>query len=237
MRASPRGLAASPADKEIAMSAEDAIRSYLHKKITRRQFTERMRDLGVTAGAAYAFAETLSAGNWAVAADGAVQMPRALKEPEFKVVQAIAGRIVPATETPGAIEAGSAEYIDIALADPYRPALSRSQRGIAEIEKYCGATFGKSFAALDAHQQDEVLENLEAGKIKDVTDGPQFFELVRRHVMEGFFCEPHYGGNHDMIGWKLVGFPGQQYGYADPYINKKIDLAPVAFDGPPQKRA
>jgi len=219
------------------MSTEDAVRAFLHKKITRREFTERLRDIGVTAGAAYAFAETLSAGNWAVAADGTVQMPRALKPAEFKVVEAVAGRIMPATDTPGAIEAGSTDYIDIALANPYKSQLARYQHGIADLEKFCNATFGKSFAALDAHQQDEVLEQLDEGKIKDVADGRQFFEMVRRHVLEGFFCEPHYGGNKDMIGWKLVGFPGQQYGYPDPYINKKIDLPPVAFDGPPQKRA
>jgi gluconate 2-dehydrogenase gamma chain len=53
--------------------------------------------------------------------------------------------------------------------------------------------------------------------------------------MEGFFCEPYYGGNRDMIGWKLVGFPGQQYGYKDAYINKVIDLSPVAFNGAPRR--
>ena len=218
------------------MSAEETIRAFLHKAITRREFTQRLRDLGVTAGAAFAFADTLSATNWAVAADGSVEMPRALKPEEFKVIQAIAGRVIPATDTPGAIEAGSADYIDIALANPYKSLLGRYKRAIAELEKYCGATFGKSFSALDDHQQDEVLEQLDDGKIQDVNNGKQFFELVRRHVLEGFFCEPHYGGNKDMIGWKLVGFPGQQYGYPDPYINKKIDIPPVAFDGPPQKR-
>jgi gluconate 2-dehydrogenase gamma chain len=218
------------------MSAENTIRAFLFKKITRREFTKRLRDIGVTAGAAYAFAETLSTTNWAIAADGTVQMPRALKPQEFKVVQAIAGRIMPATDTPGAIEAGSADYIDIALANPYKSQLAHYQRALAELEKHCGAALGKSFTVLDEHQQDDVLEQLDAGKIAEVNDGKQFFELIRRHVLEGFFCEPHYGGNKDMIGWKLVGFPGQQYGYPDPYINKKIDLPPVAFDGPPQKR-
>jgi hypothetical protein len=33
-----------------------------------------------------------------------------------------------------------------------------------------------------------------------------------------------------MIGWRLVGFPGQQAGYADAYVNKRVDLAPVAID-------
>lgn len=218
------------------MSTEDIIRAFLHKQITRREFSEKLRDLGVTAGAAYAFAETLTASNWAIAADGTVEMPRALKPQELKIVQAIAGRIMPATDTPGAIEAGSADYIDIALANPYKSQLGRYQRAIADLEKYCGTAFGKSFATLDEHQQDDVLKDLEEGKIEAVNNAKQFFELVRRHVLEGFFCEPHYGGNKDMIGWKLVGFPGQQYGYPDPYINKKVDIPPVAFDGPPQKR-
>ena len=39
----------------------------------------------------------------------------------------------------------------------------------------------------------------------------EFFETVRYHVLEGVFCEPQYGGNRDMIGWRLVNFPGQQF--------------------------
>ena len=57
----------------------------------------------------------------------------------------------------------------------------------------------------------------------------EFFEMVRYHVLEGVFCEPQYGGNKDMIGWRLVEFPGQQSGYADAYINKRVDLPPVAI--------
>lgn len=159
----------------------------------------------------------------------------ALTATELKVVEAIAGRIVPITDTPGAIEAGAASYIDRALAGPYQPQLGAYRRGIEELERHCEAALGKSFGALDADRQDGILEKLEAGEIKDVTDGAAFFDLVRRHVMEGFFCEPNYGGNRDLIGWKLVGFPGQRYGYDDPYINRVIDLPPVACDRVPRK--
>ena len=159
----------------------------------------------------------------------------ALSEAEYKLVEAIAGRIVPTTDTPGAIEAGAADYIDLALADPYRPSLAAYQRGLRELERYCTDTLGRSFAELDAEQQDEVLEQLEAGTIGAVKDGAKFFELVRCHVMEGFFCEPVYGGNRDLVGWKLVGFPGQRYGYDDPYINRVVDLPPVAARLPPRR--
>ena len=36
------------------------------------------------------------------------------------------------------------------------------------------------------------------------------------------------GGNKDMLGWRLVGFPGQQFGYADAYINRAVDMEPMA---------
>jgi gluconate 2-dehydrogenase gamma chain len=48
--------------------------------------------------------------------------------------------------------------------------------------------------------------------------------------LEGVFCEPQYGGNREMIGWRLVGFPGQQFGYDDAYINRRVNLEPVAVD-------
>ncbi len=44
--------------------------------------------------------------------NAAAEAPNALTEFEFKVIEAMAGRIVPATDTPGAIEAGAAIYID-----------------------------------------------------------------------------------------------------------------------------
>ena len=29
------------------------------------------------------------------------------------------------------------------------------------------------------------------------------------------FCDPMHGGNADLIGWQLVGFPGPRMGYLD----------------------
>lgn len=209
------------------MSAEDAVRAFVEKRITRGEFTDRLRALGVTAGAAFSYATLLSG--------TAAQAQTALAPPEFRVVEAISGRILPTTTTPGAVEAGAAYYIDQALAGPYRPLLARYQRGLADLERHCNATFGTSFVALSAQQQDETLRNLEAGRIVEIEGGAPFFELLRRHIMEGVFCEPSYGGNRDLAGWKLVGFPGQRYGYDDPYINKVVDLIPIATDRPPQK--
>jgi gluconate 2-dehydrogenase gamma chain len=213
------------------MSADQAIRAFLEKQIDRREFIDRLRMIGVTAGAAFTYADVLAGYQLLGATDAvaaAADAPVALAPSEFKLVEAISARILPSTDTAGAVEAGSVYYIDRALGDAYKSQLPRYRAGLAGLDRHCTAHLGKAFAALEPEQQDEVLETLEAGKIVEVEGGTEFFDLIRRHVMEGFFCEPYYGGNRDMVGWKLVGFPGQQHGYLDPYINKRINLPPVA---------
>jgi gluconate 2-dehydrogenase gamma chain len=157
----------------------------------------------------------------------------ALNADELRLLEAISARILPTTDTPGAVEAGAANYVDIALAGAYADLLPRYQQGLRELQAHCQSQRGAAFESLPDAQQDEVLEALQAGNIAEVKGGDELFALVRRHILEGVFCEPTYGGNRDLVGWALVGFPGQRYGYADPYINKVIDLPPVAVEGVP----
>jgi gluconate 2-dehydrogenase gamma chain len=148
---------------------------------------------------------------------------------EEQLVEAIAARIFPTTDTPGAAEAAAVSYIDRALADAYHQWLPHYQRGLRALERYARASFGHPLLQLSEPEQDLVLAGLESGSA-----GPgaaEFFQLVRRHVLEGVFCEPDYGGNRDLIGWRLVGFPGQQHGYADPFINRTVEIPPTAARG------
>jgi gluconate 2-dehydrogenase gamma chain len=65
--------------------------------------------------------------------------------------------------------------------------------------------------------------------------GKAFFEQLLQNTIEGFFCDPIHGGNRDMVGWKLIGFPGARYDYR-PYVekhNQKLDLPPVGIQGRP----
>ena len=160
---------------------------------------------------------------------------QALSVRQARLVDAIAARLLPTTDTPGAVEAGAVFYIDRALARPYPHLLSRYTRGLRALSKHAKGRFGASFEELNGEQQDSILGDLEAGEIASLRDGESFFELLRTHVLEGVFGEPSYGGNRDMIGWKLVGFPGQQWGYPETYINKVVDLPPVIWEGLPKK--
>src|SRR6202050_5025838 len=124
---------------------------------------------------------------------------------EAAAVEAIVDRLIPPDESgPGGKEAGCAVFIDRQLAGSFgdsralymRPPfaigtpsqgpqssvvpMERYRVSLAALAEYCKATFaGRGFAALDAAQQDQVLQGLETSniKLKDGS-GKEFFEAV-----------------------------------------------------------
>ncbi len=40
-----------------------------------------------------------------------------------------------------------------------------------------------------------------------------FFSYLLQNTREGFFSDPIHGGNKDMVGWKLINFPGARRFY------------------------
>jgi gluconate 2-dehydrogenase gamma chain len=58
-----------------------------------------------------------------------------------------------------------------------------------------------------------------------------FFQLLWQNTKEGFFSDPIYGGNRDMVGWKMIGFPGARYDYRDwvDNHNQPYPLPPVGL--------
>jgi gluconate 2-dehydrogenase gamma chain len=65
------------------------------------------------------------------------------------------------------------------------------------------------FAQMSADQQDAYLHALEAGG-KDLGGVPSdvFFAHLWQCTVEGFFSDPVYGGNRNMVAWRMIGFPG-----------------------------
>lgn len=178
---------------------------------------------------------------------------------EANVVAAIADRIIPADELgPGGKEAGCAVFIDRQLMGPYGTSewlymeppfvpdaaanfgiqspvtpIRRYRDGLAALAAYTRQAFaGRLFHQLDPADQDRVLTGLEKGDIK-IPDGKAFFNQVQANVVEGYFADPIYGGNKDMCGWKLVGFPGVRYDYRDVIANpnQPYTLPPVSLLG------
>lgn len=155
---------------------------------------------------------------------------KVLRADEALILKAIAERIFPRTDTPGAVEIGALDYIDLALAGDYASLVTLYREGLRAIDRHARRQFNRKFIALTDEQKDALLCVFETGAVAGYKHAAEFFDTVRYHVLEGVFCEPQYGGNRDMIGWRLVNFPGQQLGYSDAYIDKRVDLEPVAVD-------
>jgi gluconate 2-dehydrogenase gamma chain len=157
------------------------------------------------------------------AQQGTVRVPlRFFTAGEARVVVAACERIFPNDESgPGATEAGVVVYIDRQLAGPYGGDKYRYTKGpfvesmpehgyqgkATPREIYRAGIAGLSgFADLEPAQQDERLRAIERSL---------FFQMLRRHTIEGMFSDPLHGGNAGMIGWQLIGYPGPLMSYRD----------------------
>jgi gluconate 2-dehydrogenase gamma chain len=160
---------------------------------------------------------------------------------EGTAIQAAAERIFPTDESgPGATEAGVVIYIDRQLASPYAKDKYRYTKGpwiesipehgyqgrenLQEIYRAGIASLGEDFATLSADEQDTRLEKIEH---------TMFFQQLHTHTVEGMFCDPMHGGNINMVGWKLIGYPGPRMSYRheiDKYSGKPYTVPPKSLE-------
>jgi len=179
---------------------------------------------------------------------------------EWAFITAACARLIPSDDLgAGAVEAGVPEFIDrhmqsgYAAGDiwflqgPYYEAAPEFgyqgklapreilRVGMAGLDAWSQKEFsGKRFSELAAEQQDAVLKKLEAGEIKtEGVPGKVFFSHLLNETLYGFFSDPQYGGNKDMVGWKLVGYPGVRADFMDwvEQTSKPYPLAPVSMSG------
>ena len=109
------------------------------------------------------------------------------------------------------------------------------RKALAALDRHCRSKFdGKRFAELSDFDKDSVLHELDEEKLKfDDADAKAFFDEILKDVQQGFFADPIYGGNRDMVAWKMIGYPGARYNYLD-WIdrhNERFPLPPVSIMG------
>lgn len=189
--------------------------------------------------------------------------PRPAREPlkaltthEADLLDRIAELLVPSDEHgPGATEAMAVRYIDRALAGALADQREAYRVGLEALERYAKQTRGAAFLQLPETKQISLLIDVESGTATGANVGfagssAQFFGLVRGHVMQGTFGDPHYGGNEGFVGWDLLGYPGvrtvvtpaeqkllspptrvRRSAYESPMFNKAIvDMKPAGSD-------
>ena len=213
-------------------------------EMSRRSILKLTGALGATA--------VLPAGQAAAAA--ATNTPRSYRffnAEEAAFMEAAAARLIPSDEEwGGAIEAGVPNYMDLQLGGawgggerlyrsgpwqpgtpgqgyqlPYTPA-ELFHKALAAIHK---ESAGAAFARGTTAQQDDYLKGLQTGS-RDLGGVPSnvFFDHLWELTLEGFFSDPVYGGNHDMLSWRMIGFPGAYASYYD-----VVDRHGMKFERPP----
>ncbi len=126
---------------------------------------------------------------------------RFLNDADFKTVARIADLIIPPTETPGAIQAGVPEYIDLVISrDENQQALLAD--GLRWLDVQAKEQSSDRFLELDERSQLAILEPLcaAADAEKPHARTVQFFALLKRLTADGYYTSKI--GLIDELGYK-----------------------------------
>jgi hypothetical protein len=138
----------------------------------------------------------------------------------YRMVEQIAEMIIPEDDTPGAKQAGVAEFIDFMVANRVPVSTSREVRstedaieigndaqsrflvGLDWINARCHSEFGRTFMDCSSEQQNGLLEELAyKSKFKPTTEsGRAFFQMMRDYTVVGYYTT--------RIGLESLGYPG-----------------------------
>jgi gluconate 2-dehydrogenase gamma chain len=186
------------------------------------QRREILRIMGTAAAAAHfpGFSKWSFAcghiGNAALQIKPAAYAPQFFTLAEYAMVERLSEIIIPSDATPGAKEAGVAEFIDFMVANDPEPQYP-FRLGLAGLNAHSERTLGKKFIELTPQQQNQLLEPL---GFKDKArpgeeDGRKFFRLIRAYTVTGFYTS--------QIGYKELDNPSLKFYSQSPECPHKDD--------------
>jgi gluconate 2-dehydrogenase gamma chain len=229
-------------------------------KVTRRSFVSTVGAATVVPAAALlspSAPASAAAAKTPVAEEPAKTTYLFFNAEEVLFIEAACERLIPADESgPGALGAGVPNYLDKQLGGawgagerlyrsgpwqsgtpsqgyqlPFTPA-ELFHVSLRALNRDLAA-HGTPFNDMPAEAQDAYLQALESGA-HDLDGVPSavFFDMLLQMSVEGFFSDPVYGGNRNMVAWRMIGFPGA---YADYF--EAIDRHGAKFEREPMSLA
>ncbi len=138
----------------------------------------------------------------------------------YRMVEHLAEMIIPEDDTPGAKQAGVAEFIDFMVAnrvpvsgsrdvrsaddaiDAGNEAQNRFVAGLDWLDARSHSEFGQAFTDCTPEQQNSLMEELAyKAKFKPTTEsGRAFFQMMRDYTVVGYYTTK--------IGLQSIGYPG-----------------------------
>jgi gluconate 2-dehydrogenase gamma chain len=177
-------------------------------------------------------------------------------EAEFQILAQATERIFPEDDLgPGAIGLGVPYFIDKQLigaygenskeymqgpflegesTQGYQSRLKRNEmfrQGLQVMQQEAQSRFKANFADLEGGQMDEILTAFQEDEIEmKGVSSLFFFRLLRQATLEGAYADPIYGGNQNMEGWKMKGFPGHQSAYINQIDSEEfVEIEPQSL--------
>jgi hypothetical protein len=128
------------------------------------------------------------------------------------LVAAVSERIVPTTDTPGAITAGVPAFMEMMLMDWYAPK-DRNDflAGLKTLDNISRTQHGKPLAAMSDGQQDAILSAAMKGGMQGLSH--DFFEHCRQLVLLGYYTS-EAGATVERVYLPLPGHYDGAYPYA-----------------------
>lgn len=135
---------------------------------------------------------------------------------EYEIVDKVSDLILPADDSPGAHDAGVAEFIDFMVAHddelqyPFRT-------GLAWLNAFAFEKEGKNFSQLSLEQHEALLRKLAFRSQQAPTEvpGQEFFALIRKYTVLGYYTS--------RIGLEALDYPGLRLYSASPECPHRDD--------------
>jgi len=131
-----------------------------------------------------------------------------------ELLAALAETIIPATDTPGATEAGVADFIVMMIREcTDRKNQNKFIDGLKDLQAYSKSKYGKDYQHCSAPEQEAVLTHFEqrdrpyggiVGKVQNRYLGKSFFTILKEYTVEGY-CTSEAGATR---GLAYVNVPG-----------------------------
>ena len=124
---------------------------------------------------------------------------RTLNSHQEAIVRTMTEMIMPRTETPGAADVGTTEFIDLLLTEWYdEPDRTLFLKGLADVDSRSKELFGKKFVDCSAPQQSDILVALGEQMVQDAAEHPRpqfdsstsetnFYAMLRRLTLTSYY--------------------------------------------------
>lgn len=168
--------------------------------------------------------------------------PRTLNTHQYDTANVMAEMIIPRTDTPGAMDVGTADFIDLILTEWYdEPERKRFLDGLGDVDARARNLFGRDFVDCLAAQQSDILavlgekmaeeskSSLSSGQsLRGYFHNSSFYPMFRRLTLTAYYTSE--AGATNELHFEII--PGEYRGCPEPTSGEPAPGSAAAKEAP-----